>query len=52
MPKGIALDDGSTWLPERTERPFALTDEQGRPLMLFVACKKGGMSANIAVPLR
>lgn len=49
--KGIPFDDGTIWRPERMERPFVLTDQHGQPEMLFVACKKGNMSVNIALPL-
>jgi hypothetical protein len=52
MSKGIPFDDGTVWMPQRMERPFVLTDEQGSPIMLFVACLKGNMSANIALPLK
>lgn len=52
MLRHIALDDGTEWRPERTERPFVLTDDRGSPFMLYVACKKGGMSANLAIPVR
>jgi hypothetical protein len=51
-PKGIAFDDGSTWMPERMERPFVLTDEKGRPRFLYVACKKGDDSVNIAMAMK
>lgn len=50
-PKEIPFDDGTIWKPDRMERPFVLTDGQGRPRMLFVACKKGDMSTDIALPL-
>ena len=49
--KGIPFDDGSTWMPERMERPFVLTDDDGKPLLLYVACRKGNDTANIALPL-
>jgi hypothetical protein len=49
--KAIPFDDGTVWQPDRMERPFVLTDEQGTPVMLHVACRKGDMSANIALPL-
>lgn len=51
-PKRIVFDDGSVWRPKRMERPFVLTDESGVPQFLFVACRKGGMSAIIALPLK
>jgi len=48
----VAFDDGITWIPERMERPFVLADTQGKPQVLYVACKKGDFSADIAIPLR
>lgn len=50
--KEILLDNGEVWKPERMERPFVLTDEQGQPIMLFVAVKDKGVSGNIAIPIR
>lgn len=50
-PKRIPFDDGTTWEPQRMERPFVLTDGLGRPQLLFVACKKGNTAVNIALPL-
>lgn len=51
-PKSIRFDDGSVWKPNRMERPFVLTDERGVPQFLFAACRKGGMSVIVALPLR
>jgi alpha-L-fucosidase len=50
--RAIAFDDGVTWIPDRMERPFVLAGADGRPQVLFVACKKGDHSANIALPLK
>lgn len=50
-PKRVAFDNGTAWEPERMERPFVLTDQAGNPRMLYVACKKGDHSYNIALPL-
>ncbi len=50
-PKVIPFDDGTDWKPQRMERPFVLTDELGRPQMLFVACQKGDMAVDIALRL-
>lgn len=52
MSKGIPFDDGTVWMPQRMERPFVLTDEKGSPIMLYVACLRGNMSANIALSVR
>jgi alpha-L-fucosidase len=49
--KHIPFDDGSSWEPDRMERPFVLTDEKGRARMLFVACKRGDMAVIVALPL-
>jgi hypothetical protein len=49
--KVIRFDDGATWTPDRMERPFVLTGAGGRPVMLYVACRKGDMSAIIALRL-
>ncbi len=50
--KVVRFSDGSSWKPQRMERPFVLTDDRGRPQMLFVACKRGNDSLNIAIPLK
>lgn len=47
----ISFDDGTTWSPDRMERPFVLTDARGNPQFLYVACKKGDHVADIALPL-
>ncbi len=52
MEKELVLSDGTTWKPKRVERPFVLTDEKGRPDYLYIAVSDGGLSGNIAVPLR
>lgn len=51
MKKQIVLDDGTVWAPDRVERPFVLTDEEGKPIMLFVAVSDGDRSGNIAIPI-
>lgn len=48
--RSVAFDDGIAWAPDRMERPFILADYLGNPRILYVACKKGGHSANIAIP--
>ncbi|MCO6043208.1 glycoside hydrolase family protein [Aeoliella sp. ICT_H6.2] len=50
-PKEIVFDDGTTWKPDRMERPFVLTDDRGQPQQLFVACKRGDTSVNVCLPL-
>lgn len=52
MPKQFELSDGSIWKPSRVERPFVLTDDQGRPEWIYMAVADKGDSGNIAVPLR
>lgn len=50
-PKEIRFDDGTVWTPDRMERPFVLTDEDGQPVYLYVACRKGDLVVNLALPL-
>jgi alpha-L-fucosidase len=47
----VAFEGGGSWEPERMERPFVLTDAAGRPQILYVACKKGEHSVDLALPL-
>lgn len=51
MKKEIALSDGTIWKPERVERPFVLTDETGKPVMIYVAVADKNVSGNIAIPI-
>lgn len=51
MRKGIPFDDGTVWMPDRMERPFVLTDELGQPQYLYLANRKGNMTAIVALPL-
>ena len=50
--RAVVFDDGVVWTPDRMERPFVLTDAQGVPQVLYVACKKGDHSVDLALPLR
>lgn len=50
-PKRIPFEDGSSWAPERMERPFVLTDGSGQAQMLFVACKRGDTAVVVALKL-
>ncbi|MFK5972518.1 MAG: glycoside hydrolase family protein [Flavobacteriaceae bacterium] len=50
--KEIVLENGQIWKPQRMERPFVLTDEQGQALMLFVAVKDKGVSGTVAIPFK
>ena len=52
MKKEIVLDDGTVWKPERLERPFILTDEQGKPIVLYIAISDQGINGNIAIPIK
>ena len=52
MKKEIPLDDGRIWKPARVERPFVLTDDNGVPIMIYVAIFDKGISGNIAIPLK
>ena len=49
MKKEFVMSDGTVWKPARVERPFVLTDELGRPQMLYVAILDGHQQANIAL---
>lgn len=54
MKKEFLMEDGSIWKPSRVERPFVLTDEKGRPQMLYLALwdAKHKLNANLAIPLK
>ena len=49
--KQILFDDGSTIKPDRMERPFVLTDESGKAIVLYAAIKKGDFACNVQIPL-
>ena len=51
MKKEVRMRDGTTWEPDRVERPFVLTDENGKPVCLYIAVKDDDISGNIAVSL-
>ena len=51
MKKEFTLSDGTVWKPERVERPFVLTDETGKPVMLYLAVADKNVNGNIAVPI-
>ena len=51
MKKEFLLEDGTLWKPERVERPFVLTDDTGKPTMLYVAIADQDVSGNIAIPI-
>jgi hypothetical protein len=46
------VTDGTVWKPSRVERPFVLTDELGRPRMIYVAVLDGNRQGNIALTLK
>lgn len=54
--KQIPLSDGSVWKPDRVERPFILTDDRGKPCMIYVAISDSvngkDINGNIAIPLK
>lgn len=52
MKKEFALNDGSIWKPKRVERPFVLTNDQGQPIMLYVAVYDKNTNGNIAIPIQ
>ena len=49
MKKQFKLEDGSLWKPDRVERPFILTDGNGKPQMLYLAVADDDVNGNIAV---
>ncbi|VGO16339.1 hypothetical protein PDESU_04930 [Pontiella desulfatans] len=49
MKKQFRLADGSVWKPDRVERPFILTDDSGKPVMLYLAVADKDINGNIAV---
>ncbi len=51
MKKQFRLEDGGLWKPDRVERPFILTDDSGKPLMLYLAVADNDINGNIAVKL-
>ncbi len=52
MKKQFRLGDGTIWNPARVERPFILTDDQGSPIMLYLAVADKNANGNIAVPFK
>jgi hypothetical protein len=52
MKKEFLLSNGEIWKPERVEQPRILTDDNGKPIMLYVAVADKGINGNIAIPLR
>ena len=51
MSKKVQKDDGSVIEPDRLERPFMYT-ENGKPVVLSLAVKKGQESYTIFIPLK
>lgn len=51
--KQFRMADGTIWKPARVERPYVLTDDKGKPMMLYLAVwdEEHNLNANIAVPL-
>jgi hypothetical protein len=52
MKKEFVMDNGEIWKPERVERPFVLTDDKGKAVMLYVAIADKGVNGNIAIPIK
>lgn len=52
MRKQFSLSDGSIWKPERVERPFVLTDGEGRAEWIYLAISEEGITGNLALPLK
>jgi len=51
LKKQIHLSDGTVWEPHRVERPFVLTNKQGKPVMVYLAVSDNDVNGNIAIPL-
>ena len=52
MKKEFLLLNGEIWKPDRVEQPRVLTDDNGTPVMLYVAVAHKGINGNIAVRLK
>lgn len=52
MKKEFVLSDGTIWKPKRVERPFVLTNENGQPIMIYVAVYDKNVNGNIAIPIQ
>jgi alpha-L-fucosidase len=50
MPKKVKLEDGTYHIADRLERPFVYY-EDGKPLVLSLAARKGNESYNILIPI-
>lgn len=50
--KEFPLSNGTIWKPKRVERPFVLTDDTGKPIMLYVAISDKNVTGNIAIPIK
>lgn len=51
MKKQFRLEDGRTWKPDRVERPFILTDDAGKPRMLYLGVADDDVNGNITIEL-
>ena len=51
MPKKVPMKDGTALIPDRLERPFIFT-ENGKPIVLSLAVKKGDESYSIYIPIK
>jgi alpha-L-fucosidase len=52
MHKKVPMTDGTVLKPDRLERPFVFTDENGQPEVLILAVKKGDESYTIFIPVK
>lgn len=52
MKKEFTLSDGTIWKPKRVERPFVLTNENGQPIMIYLAVYDKDVNGNIAIPIK
>ncbi|NIJ45589.1 hypothetical protein FHR24_002057 [Wenyingzhuangia heitensis] len=51
MKKEFLLSNGTIWKPKRVERPFVLTNNDGQPIMIYVAVYDKNVNGNIAIPI-
>ncbi len=49
MPKRVPLADGTSFTPSHMERPFVLTDGQGKPRWIYLALHNGRQAYNMAL---
>ncbi|MCQ0111850.1 hypothetical protein SAMN04487906_1362 [Zhouia amylolytica] len=51
MPKELKMKDGTVFKADRLERPFVYTDNDGQPVVLCLAAKKGDDAYSVFIPI-